>query len=404
MMAQSTPPRAVIVEAVRTASGRGDSRGILAGVRPAELLATALLGVTDRVGVAPREIDDVIAGCVLQIREQSFNIARTAALAAGFPESVPGITIDRHAGSSQQAIQFAVQGVVAGAYDAVIACGVESMSRVRTPAGSYDTAAVHVPLRQRYPEALVSQGVAGELVCARWHLAREELDEYAARSHARAAKASSLGYFDRETVPVDVHSAFTGMTRHRIDETIRPVAGGHSLAAMKPAFYTDEDAVRFPEIAWSITRGNSSQRADGAAAALIMSSERAAALGLRARARMLSAVVTGSDALLMMSGVVPATQMALDRVGLRLDDIDVFEIDETFAAIPLAWNREFGADDGRVNARGGAISLGNPLGAVGVRMLTTMLTQLEDVDGRFGLQVTSAAGGMASAMIIERMS
>jgi acetyl-CoA acyltransferase len=400
----TTPGRdAVVVDVVRTAAARGEPRAALATVHPVDLLATALLALTDRTGIAAKDIDEIIAGCVVQIDEQSSNIARTASLAAGFPESVPGLTIDRHAASSQHAIHLAVQGIVSGAYDTVIACGVESMSRIRKLTGSHDTDAINVRLQHRYPAGLVNPGVAAELICARWDIGRTELDEFAARSHARAAQTWSDGHFDHEVVPVDVSNPYQAVMEHRVDETIRPSATPARLAEMKAVFYSDLDASRFPEIQWRITRGNSSQRADGSAAALIMSAERAAACGLTPRARLRATAVTGSDAMLMMSGVAEATREVLRRAHLNISDIDAFEIDETFAAIPLVWNREFQIAEDQLNPRGGAIALGNPLGATGARMFATLLNYLEHVDGQFGLQATTAAGGMTNVFVVERL-
>ena len=381
---------AVIVDAIRTPSGRGKPGGQLSGYHPVDLLAGVLEALVDRSGLDPAQVDDVIAGCLSQVGTQSVNIARNAVLAAGFPESVPATTVDRQCGSSQQAATFAAQGVMAGAYDIVIACGVEQMSshpiNVATLGEDYLGPRVHA----RYPDGLVGQGVSAELIAAKWGLTREQLDDYAARSHRLAASAD----FSRELVPTDGHTA---------DETVRPATTAESLAALKPAFYDDGIARRFPQIEWRVTAGNSSPLTDGASAALIMSEERALQLGLTPRARFHSFAVVGSDPLEMLMGVVPATRKVLDRAGLGVDDIDTFEVNEAFASVPLAWQAELRADPERVNPRGGAIALGHALGSSGTRLLGTMLTTLEQTGGRYGLQVMCEGGGMANATIIERL-
>ncbi|MCW2846994.1 MAG: acetyl-CoA acetyltransferase [Marmoricola sp.] len=385
---------AVIVDVVRTASGKGKPSGALAGVHPGDLLATVLRSLLDRNGLDGSEVDDVIAGCVSQVGDQALNIGRTAALAAGFPESVPATTVDRQCGSSQQAVHFAAQGVMAGAYDVAIACGVESMSRVVMGAANAGGTPL-APLDSRYPEGLISQGVSAELIAARWKLNREDLDSYSARSHQRAAAAAASGAFDREIVPVGTH---------HVDETVRAGTTQEGLAGLRPAFYSEDMAARFPEIDWMVSPGNSSPLTDGASAALIMSAERAAALGLTPRARFRSFAVTGSDPFLMLTGVIPATQSALARAGLSEDDIDAFEVNEAFAPVPLVWARELNVDEARVNVRGGAIALGHPLGGSGTRLLTTLVHHLEDTGGRLGLQTMCEGGGMANAMIIERIA
>jgi len=381
---------AVIVDAIRTPSGRGKPGGQLSGYHPVDLLAGVLEALVDRSGLDPAQVDDVIAGCLSQVGTQSVNIARNAVLAAGFPESVPATTVDRQCGSSQQAATFAAQGVMAGAYDIVIACGVEQMSshpiNVATLGEDYLGPRVHA----RYPDGLVGQGVSAELIAAKWGLTREQLDDYAARSHRLAASAD----FSRELVPTDGHTA---------DETVRPATTAESLAALKPAFYDDGIARRFPQIEWRVTAGNSSPLTDGASAALIMSEERALQLGLTPRARFHSFAVVGSDPLEMLMGVVPATRKVLDRADLGVDDIDTFEVNEAFASVPLAWQAETGADPERLNPRGGAIALGHPLGSSGTRLLATMLGTLEQTGGRLGLQVMCEGGGMANATIIERL-
>ncbi|MCW2540906.1 MAG: acetyl-CoA acetyltransferase [Frankiales bacterium] len=389
---------AVIVDVVRTASGRGKPGGALSGVHPADLLADTIRALLVRNQLDPMLIDDVIAGCVSQAGDQTMNIARTAALVAGLPESVPATTVDRQCGSSQQAAAFAAQGVRAGAYDIVIAGGVESMSRV--PMGSSAQGGdPQAPLARRYPDGLVNQGVSAELVAANWKLSRSELDDYAARSHARAAVAATSGHFDREIIDIEVGPGQT----HRVDETVRPGTTADGLAGLKPSFYSAELGGRFPDVDWQITPGNSSPLTDGASAALIMSEAIARELGLTPRARFHSFSVVGSDPLLMLTGVIPATQRILARSGLGLAELDAYEVNEAFASVPLAWAREFGADEDRLNPRGGAIALGHPLGASGTRLLATLLNHLEATGGRYGLQTMCEGGGMANATIIERL-
>ncbi|TFC92101.1 MULTISPECIES: thiolase family protein [Cryobacterium] len=393
---------AVIVDVVRTASGRGKPGGALSGVHPADLLAGVLGELVTRNGLDPALVDDVIGGCVSQVGEQGYNVTRTALLSAGFPDSVPGATIDRQCGSSQQAATFAAQGVMAGTYDVVIACGVESMSRV--PLGSSrGTAAGHDPhgprMRDRYPAGLVNQGVAAELMNQKWRLGRGELDAFAARSHRLAAAAADRGDFDGELRPTIVQGGRV-VTE---DETIRPGTTLDSLAALPPAFRTDALAARFPQLDWHVTAGNSSPLTDGASAALIMSAKRAAELGLNPRARFHSFAVSGSDPLLMLTGVIAATRRILERSGLSIDDLDAYEVNEAFATVPLVWLRELGADPALLNPRGGAISLGHALGSSGTRLLGTLLNHLELSGGRWGLQTMCEGGGMANATIIERL-
>jgi acetyl-CoA acyltransferase len=388
---------AVIVDAVRTASGRGKPGGALAGFHPVDLLATVLRGLVERNDLDPALLDDVIGGCLSQVGSQSTNVTRAAVLAAGFPEAVPGTTIDRQCGSSQQAVAFAAQGVIAGAYDVVIACGVELMSSYPIGSATLGADTTGPLLAARYPERLVGQGVAAELIAARWSLDREVLDAYAARSHRLAAAAD----FSAEILPVRVSKT---AHPHHLDETIRPTTTLAALAALPPAFRDDAAACRFPEIDWSITAGNSSPLTDGASAVLIMSEDRARSLGFTPRARLVASAVTGSDPIEMLTGVIPVSWRILDRTRLEVDDIHTFEVNEAFAAVPLAWQRELGADPDLVNPRGGAIALGHAIGSSGTRLLTTMLSTLEQNGGRWGLQVTCEGGGMANATLIERLS
>jgi acetyl-CoA acyltransferase len=392
-------PQAVIVEAVRTASGKGKPGGALSGVHPADLLAVVLQALIERTGLDPGQVDDVIAGCVTQATDQAVNIARTAALSAGFPESVPATTVDRQCGSSQQAAHFAAQGVVAGAYDVVIACGVESMSRVPIGTAAVGGDPYGQRMHARYPDGLVNQGVSAELVAQRWKLDRATLDEYSARSHRLAAQTAADGGFDREIVPVPLPDG----TSHVADETVRPATTAAGLAGLSPSFSTPAMEQRFPALAWQITPGNSSPLTDGAAAILIMSEQKAAALGLTPRARFRGFAVAGDDPLFMLTGPIPATQKVLARSGLSIDDIDAYEVNEAFAPVPLAWAHELGADPAKLNPRGGAIALGHALGASGARLMTTLLNHLEDTGGQYGLQTMCEGGGMANATIIERL-
>ncbi len=383
-------PTAVIVDAIRTPSGRGKPGGQLSGYHPVDLLAETLRALVERNDLDPGMIDDVIGGCLSQVGRQSVNITRNAVLAAGFPESVPGTTIDRQCGSSQQATAFAAQGVVAGAYDVVIACGVELMSQNPINFATLGEDPFGPMIGDRYPEGLIGQGISAELIAARWNLDRDTLDEFAARSHRLAASSD----FSSEVLPVGGISA---------DETVRAGTTVEKLSALQPAFRNDEMAARFPEIEWRVTAGNSSPLTDGASAVLIMSEERATQLGLTPRARFHSSTVMGSDPVEMLTGVIPVTRRILERSGLGIDDIDTFEVNEAFACVPLAWQQELGADPERLNPRGGAIALGHPLGSSGTRILTTMLNTLEKTGGSYGLQTMCEGGGMANATIIERL-
>jgi len=389
---------ALIIDAVRSPMGRGKAGGALSEVHPVDLLAQVLRALVARNRLDPGMIDDVMVGCVSQGGEQSGTPGRMAVLAAGFPEHVPSTTIDRKCGSSQQAVHFAAQAIMAGAADIVIAAGVESMSRVPMGSARMDKDAAGAMVRQRYAPGLVGQGISAELVAARWGLPREVLDEYSAQSHARAAKARDAGAFDAEIVLVETPAGSV-----RTDETIRPATTAQSLAALKTSFANDEMQKRFPEISWSITAGNSSQITDGAAAMLVVSDAAAQRLGLKPRGRFVAFDVVGADPLLMLTAPIPATARVLKKAGLSTDDIDHFEINEAFAPVPLAWQKDLGADPAKLNPRGGAIALGHPLGATGVRLMTTMLNALEQTGGRYGLQSMCEAGGMANATVIERI-
>jgi acetyl-CoA acyltransferase len=392
---------AVIIDAVRSPMGKGRAPkgdrpgGALSSLHPAELLGQVFSRLVERTGVDPEIVDDVLTGCVSQVGEQSGPVGRFAWLAAGLPETVPSVTVHRACGSSQQAADFAAQGVIAGAYDVVIASGVESMSRIPMFTARMGQDPYGPSVAGRYAPGLIPQGVSAELIAARWKLDRETLDEYSAASHQRAATTD----FTREIVPITLADGTVVDT----DETVRPGTSTEALAALTPSFRSDEMAARFPEVTWSITPGNSSQLTDGAAAVLITSEEKAAELGLTPRARFHSFALAADDPITMLTGPLPATEKILKRSGKTLDDIDQYEVNEAFAPVPLAWAQHFGADRARLNPRGGAIALGHPLGASGARLLTTLVNGLEATGGRYGLQTMCEAGGMANATIIERL-
>jgi acetyl-CoA acyltransferase len=381
---------AVIVDAVRTPLGKRN--GSLKDWHPVDLAAHTLQALVRRSDLDPGLVDDVIMGCVSQVGDQAGNVGRNAALAAGFPDTVPGTSVDRQCGSSQQAIHFAAQGVMAGQYDVVIAAGVESMTRVPMGASFLPGSLPFGPrVLARYD--LVPQGISAEMIAEKWSIGREENDVFAAESHQRAAQATEEGRFEAEIVPVDVTIDDKKSTFAR-DEGIRPGSTVETLSQLKPAFKPDGGV---------ITAGNSSQITDGAAAVLIMSEVRAYALGLRPRARFHTFALAGADPVLMLTAPIPATTRVLERADLVLDDIDLIEINEAFAPIVLAWAKEHHPDMSRVNVNGGAIALGHPLGCSGARLMATLLNELERTGGRYGLQTMCEGGGMANATIIERL-
>ena len=385
---------AVIVDAVRTPLGRRN--GALKDWHPVDLAAETLTALAARTGIDPGLVDDVVLGCVMQVGEQAANVARNAVLAAGWPESVPGTTIDRQCGSSQQALHFAAQGVIAGAYDVAVAGGVEVMTRVPMGSSMADGKfgypfGPRVGARYADQGGLVPQGISAELVADAWSITREEMDEYGARSQALAARAIAEGRFEREIVPVPGADGRPVTT----DEGPRPTTV-ETLAMLKPAFRSEQEGGR-------VTAGNSSQITDGAAAVLVMSERRAAELGLTPRARVVEFALAGADPRLMLTAPIPATEKVLARAGLSLDEIDLVEINEAFASVVLAWERELRPDMDRVNVNGGAIALGHPLGCSGARLLTTLLNELERSGGRYGLQTMCEGGGMANATVIERL-
>jgi acetyl-CoA acyltransferase len=385
---------AVVVEAVRTPLGKRN--GALKDWHPVDLLAEVLNETVARAGVDAAKVDDVICGCVSQIGEQSLNVGRNAWLAAGLPEEVPATTVDRQCGSSQQAAHFAAQGVISGAYDVAIACGVESMTRV--PMGS--SASIQgfpfsERLMSRYEGGLVPQGISSEIIAERWELKRDDLDKLGARSHERAGEATRTGAFKNEIFPIKVQTE-NGTELFENDEGIR-TPNLEKMAQLMPAFKPDGVT----------TAGNSSQITDGASALLITTPEKANELGLTPRARFTSFALAGTDPVTMLTGPIPATKKALEKAGLSLSDIDAVEINEAFASVVLAWKKELGIDDAwfdeRVNVHGGAIALGHPLGASGARLMTTLLNVLEQRGARYGLQTMCEGGGLANATIIERL-
>ncbi|MCU1514342.1 MAG: fadA12 [Microbacteriaceae bacterium] len=386
---------AVIVDAVRTPIGKGKANGALHGVHAVDLLAHSLRALVERTGIDPAIIEDVIGGNVTQVGEQGGNITRRALLAAGYPDSVPGVSIDRACGSSQQAIHFAAQGIMSGAYEVVVAAGVESMSRVTMGTWRGDSTDTDGDgLRARYPEGLVNQGIAAELIAAKWELTRQQLDEFSLASHEKAAAATASGVLDSQLAPI------AGLEH---DEGIRAGSTVEMLAGLKPAYFDEAIAERFPQIGWNVTAAGASQVSDGSSAVLLMSAAKAAELGLKPLARIHSFSVVGDDPLYMLTGVIPATRKVLERVGLTIDDIDLFEINEAFAPVVLSWAKELNVPLEKVNIHGGAIAIGHPLGASGARLMTTMVHALQETGGRYALQTMCEAGGMANATIIERL-
>jgi acetyl-CoA acyltransferase len=394
---------AVIVDAVRTGAGKGKPGGALSGTHPVDLYATVLRALVERNNLDPALIEDVLTGCVAQASEQALNIGRTSVLAAGWPESIPATTIDRQCGSSQQAAHFGAQGIIAGAYDIVIAGGVESMSRVPMGTANMGADTNGQAMARRYPEGLVNQGVSAELISQKWALSRQELDEFSERSHRLAAQSAAAGRFDGEIIPIPVTNADGSEGVHLKDETVRASTTVEGLGGLKPSFASPDMVARFPDIEWKITPGNSSPLTDGASALLIMEEATATALGLRPRARFHSFAVVGDDPLFMLTAPIPATEMVLRKAGLSIGDIDAYEVNEAFAPVPLAWLRETGADPDKLNPRGGAIALGHALGSSGSRLMGTLLNHLEATGGRYGLQTMCEGGGMANATIIERL-
>jgi acetyl-CoA acyltransferase len=394
---EPTMTTAVIVDAVRTSGGKRN--GKLRGWHAVDLASETLMALAERNKLDPALVDDVIMGCVMQVSEQSLNIGRNAVLAAGWPESVPATTIDRQCGSSQQAVHFAAQGVMAGAYDIAIAAGVESMTH--TPMGASVVRDFGFPfgprMMARYAEkgGLKGQGIGAEMIADQWGISREELDAFSVQSHQRAARATEEGRFENEIIPVAIKDEEGKETGDLLtsDEGIRPDSTVEALANLKPAFKEDG----------KVTAGNSSQITDGSSAVLIMSEEKANALGLRPRARFHAFALAGVDPVTMLTGPIPATTTVLERAKLTMDDIDVVEINEAFASVVLAWEKEHHPNMEIVNPNGGAIALGHPLGASGGKLLGTLLNELERTNGRWGLLTMCEGGGLANATVIERL-
>jgi len=384
---------AVIIDAVRTPGGKRN--GMLKDWHPTDLAAHVLKALEERNGFDPAIVDDVIMGCVMQVGEQSLNIGRNAVLAAGWPESVPATTVDRQCGSSQQALHFAAQGVIAGAYDVAVAAGVEVMTR--TPMGASIVKGMGFPfsepMMERYEDTgLPPQGIGADMIADEYGFSREDLDAFGAESQRRAAVATAEGRFENEIVPVpvDIDGDTVAMST---DEGIREGTTVESLGQLKPAFKEDG----------KITAGNSSQISDGASAVLVMSREKAEELGLTPRARFHSFALAGADPVTMLKGPIPATDKIMAKTDLTLDDIDLFEVNEAFASVVLAWQKEHGTDLSKTNVNGGAIALGHPLGCSGTKLMATLLNELERTGGRYGLQTMCEGGGMANATIIERI-
>ncbi|OFX00844.1 MAG: acetyl-CoA acetyltransferase [Alphaproteobacteria bacterium RIFCSPHIGHO2_12_FULL_63_12] len=393
--------RAVIIDIVRSPFGKGRPDGALAGIHPVDLYAQVLRALVARTGIDPALIEDAITGCVLQVGEQAGNIGRQAVLAAGLPETVPAVTLDRKCGSAQQAIDFAAQGVIAGAYDVVIAGGVEMMSLVPMRSNRLGKDSEGPLFRARYPNGLPHQGVSAEMIAARWALSRSALDSYALRSHQLAAKAEDAGVTARSIVPIKNQRETELVTVAR-DEGLRRDTSLEKLAALKSAYRTDALAVAHPELGWVVTAGNASQVTDGAAAILIAEEKTAERLGLKPRAAALAFAVAADDPALNLAAPMPATRKLLSRAGLSLDRIDCFEVNEAFAAVVLAFAKELEVDLGRVNRLGGAIALGHPVGASGGRLLAALLDSLDAAKGRYGLLTMCESGGMANATLFER--
>ena len=393
---------AVIVDAVRTAVGRGKPDvGWLSQIHPADLLADTLSGLVSRTGVDAALIEDAIIGTAGQVGPQTANIGRTAVLSAGFPVSVPGVTLDRACGSSQQAVHFAAQGILSGTQDVVLAGGVESMSWV--PIGSAATG--RSPFGAKYyerfpPDKPHSQGIAAEMISVKWGITRHDADEYAARSHALAQQATEAGLLAKEIIAIKAPQADGSVLEVTTDQGIRPGTTVETLAGLKPAFWVPDHPDELP---WLVTAGNSSQISDAASAALLMSDTKAAELGIQPRARIHSLGLAGDDPIMMLTGIIPATRKALARAGMTVDDIDVFEVNEAFASVVLAFQREFDIPMEKINVHGGAISIGHPIGASGTRLFSSLLNALEVKDGQFGLQVMCEAGGLSNATTVERL-
>ena len=390
---------AYVVDVVRTPFGKGRETGALAAAHPVDLLATLLQQLSSRNNLDPASVDDHIAGCVQQVGEQAGNIARHAVLAAGWPASVPGVTLDRKCGSFQQALHFAAQAVASGSMDIIAVGGVEMMSRIPMRLNRLDRDELGPMFAEALPRGLVRQGISAELIAARWNLDRERLDAYSARSHQRAAQARDAGWLADTIIPINVSGQHV-----TTDEGIRDTTTPEVLAGLKVSFENPEFSERFPEIRWVVTAGNSSQITDGAAAALVMSADAMERIGATPRARVVGMSAVGDDPIMMLTGVIPATHKVLEQTGLSITDIDAVEVNEAFAPVVLAWRDEFGADETVLNPWGGAIAVGHPAGASGGRLLGNLLGYLDHTGGRYGLLTMCESGGMANATILERVT
>lgn len=390
---------AYVVDIIRTPFGKAKPGGALAESHPVDLLAQLLQSLAERNHLDPALVDDHIAGCVQQVGEQAGNVARHAVLAAGWPYTVPGVTLDRKCGSFQQALHFAAQAIASGSMDIIVVGGVEMMSRIPMRLNRLDRDELGPMFAKQMPGGLIRQGISAELIAARWGLNRERLDAFSAQSHVRAARARDEGWLDNTIIPVTTTAGEVST-----DEGIRDTTTPEILSGLKVSFENPDTASRFPEIDWVITAGNSSQLTDGAAAALVMSEVALERLSLKPRARIIGMSAVGDDPILMLTGVIPASHKVLAQTGLSIDDMDVAEVNEAFAPVPLAWQDEFGYSTEKLNPWGGAIAVGHPTGASGGRLLGNMLGYLDQIDGRYGLLTMCESGGMANATILERMT
>tara|TARA_B100000674_G_C37977674_1_gene980258 strand:- start:4079 stop:5254 length:1176 start_codon:yes stop_codon:yes gene_type:complete len=388
--------RAALIDVVRSPFGKGREGGALSSEHPVDLYAKVIRALVERQDIDPNLIEDVITGCVLQVGEQAGNIGRQATLAAGLPESVPALTLDRKCGSAQQAIDSAAQGIIAGAYDVAIAGGVEMMSVVPMKMNRMGKDSEGSIFRERYPDGLVHQGIAAERIAARWQLGREELDRFSLMSHHKAAADQEA--VKKDIVPIRLSDG--GLVDR--DEGIRAESNLEKMKSLRPAFENEEMKNRFPEISWSVTAASSSQVSDGAAACLLVEEKTAARLNLSPRAYLTHFAVSGDDPLMMLTGVIPATRKILKRAGLSIDDLEAYEVSEAFASVPLAWEKELRADPERLNVFGGAIAIGHPVGASGGRLVANLLRALESSGGQYGLVTMCESGGMANASLFER--
>ena len=388
--------RAALIDIVRTPFGKGREGGALSSEHPVDLYAKVIRALVERQDIDPNLIEDVITGCVLQVGEQAGNIGRQATLAAGLPESVPALTLDRKCGSAQQAIDSAAQGIISGAYDVAIAGGVEMMSVVPMKMNRMGKDSEGSIFRERYPDGLVHQGIAAERIAARWQLGREELDRFSLMSHHKAAADQEA--VKKDIVPIRLSDG--GLVDR--DEGIRAESNLEKMKSLRPAFENEEMKNRFPEISWSVTAASSSQVSDGAAACLLVEEKTAARLNLSPRAYLTHFAVSGDDPLMMLTGVIPATRKILKRAGLSIDDLEAYEVSEAFASVPLAWEKELQADPERLNVFGGAIAIGHPVGASGGRLVANLLRALESGRGQYGLVTMCESGGMANASLFER--